>query len=186
MSEDADLRGLLLAAVGGDVEAHRLFLQRIAPRLRTYLRRQLVRRGGDPFEVEDVLQEALIAIHGKRNAYDPAHPVLAWAYAIARYKLIDHLRRVGRSPAARRVPVEAAKDIAAVEDPTSVESAIDLERLLQLLPPGPRGAIRDVKLEGRSVAETARRRGMSESLVKVSIHRGLKRLAQLLGSGGGE
>jgi RNA polymerase sigma-70 factor (ECF subfamily) len=34
-----------------------------------------------------------------------------------------------------------------------------------------------VKIEGASVAETARRTGMSESAVKVGIHRGLKALA---------
>jgi DNA-directed RNA polymerase specialized sigma24 family protein len=38
-----------------------------------------------------------------------------------------------------------------------------------------------VKLEGRSVAETAQLTGMSESAVKVGIHRGLKALAAKLG-----
>jgi len=34
-----------------------------------------------------------------------------------------------------------------------------------------------MKLEGRSVAETMRLTGMSESAVKVGVHRGLKALA---------
>jgi len=38
-----------------------------------------------------------------------------------------------------------------------------------------------VKLEGLSVAETASLTGMSESAVKVGIHRGLKALAARMG-----
>lgn len=184
MSEDAELRALFLAGAAGDADAYRLFLRRIALRLRTYLRRQ-ARRAGGAFEVEDILQEALLAIHNKRSAYDPARPALAWAYAIARYKLIDHLRRVSRSPAGARVGIEAAQELPSPYDPTSVDNSLDLERLLQKLPSVTQGVIRDVKLDGLSVAKTAQRRGMSESMVKVSIHRGLKRLAQLVGSGGG-
>ena len=38
----------------------------------------------------------------------------------------------------------------------------------------------DTKVEGLSVAETARRRDMSESAVKVNVHRGLRKLAALM------
>jgi RNA polymerase sigma-70 factor (ECF subfamily) len=39
-----------------------------------------------------------------------------------------------------------------------------------------RRAIQSVKLDGLSVAEAASRCGMSESAVKVNVHRGLKAL----------
>ena len=62
---------------------------------RTYVE-LLSRAGVDPSEVEDVLQETLRALHLSRHTYDAASPVTAWAHAIARYKLVDHLRRSGR------------------------------------------------------------------------------------------
>lgn len=67
------------------------------------------------------------------------------------------------------------------DDNTSVESTHDLGRLLDSLPEQTRRAIEAVKLEGKSVAETAVRYGMSESNVKITIHRGLKALAILIG-----
>jgi len=88
----------------------------------------------------------------------------------------------GTKPVAGRVPIEAANDLYSTDDSAAAESALDLERLLQQLPDAARVSIRDVKLRGFSVAETAQRRGLSESMVKVSIHRGLKRLAKLLGA----
>jgi RNA polymerase sigma-70 factor (ECF subfamily) len=54
----------------------------------------------------------------------------------------------------------------------------DLQGLLGMLPERQRLPIVHVKLQGLSVAETARLTGMSESAVKVGIHRGLKALAR--------
>jgi RNA polymerase sigma-70 factor (ECF subfamily) len=65
-----------------------------------------------------------------------------------------------------------ARDTAAV-----AEARHDLATILQHLPDRQRLPILYVKIEGTSVAETARRTGMSESAVKVGIHRGLKALA---------
>jgi RNA polymerase sigma-70 factor (ECF subfamily) len=42
-----------------------------------------------------------------------------------------------------------------------------------------------VKLDELSVAEAAKRSGMSESAVKMSVHRGLKALAELIQRRGG-
>ena len=40
-----------------------------------------------------------MAIHARRHTYDPAEALTPWVYAIARYKLIDHLRRTRASMA---------------------------------------------------------------------------------------
>src|ERR1700719_706651 len=87
------LRSLMLQSLAGDAAAYRMFLDELATHLRSYLRRRL---GGLPDEVEDLLQELLLAIHNKRHTYDPKQPLTAWVQAIARYKLVDLLRR--RSP----------------------------------------------------------------------------------------
>ena len=96
-------------------------------------------------------------------------------HAIARYKLIDHLRRTRASLA--DVPIDDAADITAQEDHGGTESAYDLHRLLSRLPDKMRRAIQCVKLDGLSVAEAAVRCGMSKSAVKVNVYRGLRALA---------
>jgi RNA polymerase sigma-70 factor (ECF subfamily) len=39
------------------------------------------------------VQETLLAIHNQRHTYDAGQPLTAWVHAIARYKLVDLLRR---------------------------------------------------------------------------------------------
>jgi RNA polymerase sigma-70 factor (ECF subfamily) len=75
------------------------------------------------------------------------------------------------------VPIDDAAEVTARDDSVGTESAYDLSRLLAKLPDKMRRAIQSVKLDGLSVAETAARNHMSESDVKVSVHRGLKALA---------
>ena len=60
------------------------------------------------------------------------------------------------------------------------ETTDDLDALMAALPPKMRAAIEAVKIEGLSVTEAAAKSGMSESNVKISIHRGLKAMARLI------
>ena len=57
------------------------------------------------------------------------------------------------------------------------QASRDLIRLLEQLPERQRLPIVHVKIEGLSVTETAQLTGLSESAVKIGIHRGLKALA---------
>jgi RNA polymerase sigma-70 factor (ECF subfamily) len=129
-------------------------------------------------EAEDLVQEALIAIHTRRHTYDPTQLLTPWVYAIARYKFVDYLRRAQASR--NDLPIEGAKQTASPDDHASVESSLDLESLMAELPPKTRQAIQAVKLDGLSVSEAAAQCGMSESNVKVSVHRGLKAMARLI------
>jgi RNA polymerase sigma-70 factor (ECF subfamily) len=125
------------------------------------------------------VQEALIAIHTRRHTYDLSEPLTPWVHAIARYKLIDHLRQTRASQA--DVPIDEAEDVFAQDDHIGAESAHDLNKLLNKLPEKMHRAIQSVKIDGLSVAETANRYGLTESAVKVNIHRGLKALAASIG-----
>lgn len=58
---------------------------------------------------------------------------------------------------------------------------MDVDAVLSTLPTRPAELIRQTRLQGASIAEAAARTGMSESAVKVSIHRGLKSLANRFG-----
>ena len=65
----------------------------------------------------------------------------------------------------------------ATSDGEAAEARRDLAKLLADLPERQRAPIIHMKIEGLSVAETARLTGMSQSAVKVGVHRGLKALA---------
>jgi RNA polymerase sigma-70 factor (ECF subfamily) len=177
-THEIQLKALMLASLDGDAASHRVLLDRLSRRLRAYYKGKLARIGRGATEAEDLVQEAVLAIHFKRHTYDPAEPLTPWVHAIARYKLIDFLRRTRSSLA--DVPIDEADKIMADDDNVGAESTHDLKRLLQRLPEKMRCSIEAVKLDGRTVAEAADRCGISESGVKVNIHRGLKTLAALI------
>jgi len=178
-SNEEHLRGLLLRGLAGDAVAYRAFLQDLTAHLRAFLRKRLTRL---PDEVEDLVQESLLAVHNQRHTYDPSQPLTAWVVALARYKLIDLLRRRSRQDVLNDPLDEDNEQLLAV-DGEAAEAQRDLAKLLETLPERQRTPIVCVKLEGLSVAETAQRTGMSESAVKVGIHRGLKALAARIRSG---
>ena len=127
-------------------------------------------------DVEDLVQETLISIHTRRASYDRDRPFTAWFYAIARYRLIDHLRRRRAS-----VPIEDVEAILVAEGFEEAASArMDVDALLSTLSPKQARAIRDTHVDGLSIAEAAEKAGIGESDVKVSVHRGLKALAARL------
>ncbi|KMO43018.1 RNA polymerase sigma factor [Methylobacterium variabile] len=181
IASEAELRGLMRASLDGDAAAYRVVLDRLSRHLRAYYRSRLARIGRSQSEAEDLVQDTLMAIHTRRHTYDVDQPFTPWVQAIARYKLIDHLRHTRASMA--EVPIEDASDFAAQDDHAGAESAHDLDRLLAKLPEKMRRAIRYVKLDGLSVAEAASRTGMSESAIKVSVHRGLKAMASAISQG---
>ncbi len=145
-------------------------------RLRAYLKRRL---SAFPDEVEDLVQETLLALHLQRGTYDPALPVSAWAVAIARHKLVDLWRRRGRRDNLHDA-IEDVDEQLLVADRGDGGARRDLAILLKDLPDAQRQAIVLTKLEGLSVAEAAAQTGASESAIKVQVHRGLKRLAALV------
>jgi RNA polymerase sigma-70 factor (ECF subfamily) len=168
----------MLASLDGDAAAHKALLETLSGHLRAYFKQQLTRIGRSPADAEDLVQETLIAVHTRRHTYDRTQPLAPWLYAVARYRLVDYLRRTKASAA--NVPIEEAEEILAGDDPSAVESGLDLQRLLARLSPRTRQAIQYVKLDGLSVSEAAARSGMSQSAIKVSVHRGLKALSDLV------
>ena len=172
------LRGLLVRALAGDALAYHVFLKELSARLRAFFRKRLARL---PEDVEDLVQESLLAVHLQRHTYDSEQPLTPWVYALARYKLIDLLRRRSRTDLLHDFLDENDEALGAV-DSEAGEARRDVAKLLEALPDRQRLPIVYVKLEGLSVAEAARRAGMSESAVKVGVHRGLKALAAKFGT----
>lgn len=173
---EPELHALMVAALEGDAVAYRRLLEALSMRLKAYFRSRL---RSDPAYVDDLVQEALIAIHAKRATFDRAQPVGAWVHAIGRYKLIDHYRRLGRR---EFTPIDDELALAAPDEAPAAEARHDLQRGLAALPERARDLVVSVKLREEPVADVARRTGMSESAVKVAVHRGLRRLTtHLLG-----
>ena len=173
------LRAQLLLALNGSNAAYAAFLTQCSVHLRAYFRRRLA---AFPDDVEDLVQETLLALHNQRHTYRLAQPLTPWLYAIARYKLVDSLR--AHSPRrALELPLddETADSAFFEHDTAATEARRDLLKLLEGLPDRYRLPIVRVKLEGRSVAEAALQLKMSESAIKVGIHRGLKLLAKRVG-----
>ncbi|WP_422824021.1 sigma-70 family RNA polymerase sigma factor [Variovorax robiniae] len=170
---EAILRGLFLRGLDGDAAAYHQFLQKLSAHLRAFLGKRLF---GWPDEVEDLVQECLLAMHNQRHTYQPDQPLTAWVQAIARYKMID-LLRAKSSREDLHDPLDDDLAVFADSDTEASDARRDLAGLLETLPDRQRLPIEHVKLQGLSVAETAAATGMSESAVKVGIHRGLKALA---------
>jgi len=161
---------LMVAAQAGERQAYQQLIRELDASLRRYYARRLPRPAA-----EDATQEALLAVHAKRHTYAPARSFGAWVMAIARYKWIDRLRDASRFPS---IPLD---DEVPVEDQgEAAVSAVALDNLLEQVTPAQAIAIRLVKLRGLSIARASNATGQSVALVKINIHRGLKKMATLV------
>jgi len=172
------LRSALKRGLAGDAVDYREFLSAASALLRRHIARRLHRMGRADCDVEDVLQEALLAIHSKILTYHGGVPVTAWIHAIARNKLIDFLRST--TPAGRRLPLTEIENFVG-DDGAGFDAALAFSKVLDTLPAHLRTPIELTKLRGLSVAEAAARTGLSEAAVRVNVHRGLKAMIQMLG-----
>ncbi|KWT65183.1 RNA polymerase sigma-70 factor, ECF subfamily [Hyphomicrobium sulfonivorans] len=164
------------AALAGDDAAYRAVLHALSQSLRSAIRRGFAHAGAPLNDVEDVLQETLLALHLKRNTWDPEQPLGPWVRAIARHKLIDALRRRGRRI---QVPIDAIIGTLAVEEDSSELDRQDAQRLVNGLPSRQRDVVQAISIDGQSIKEVAERLQMKEVAVRVTLHRGLKALGAL-------
>jgi RNA polymerase sigma-70 factor (ECF subfamily) len=166
---EEQLKAWMLSGLDGDAAAHAALLHALVPLLHSFYSRRL---GSARADAEDLVQETLIAVHTRRASYDRQRPFTAWLYAVARYRMIDYLRR--RKLAVSLDDVEAT--LIEEDFERASQARMDVDALLSTLSPKQARAIRDTQVEGKSVAEAAAAAGIGESDVKVSVHRGLKTL----------
>lgn len=170
-TDDAELARLLKAAIVGDESAYAVFLERVALLVRGFCRRRIVHGGVEP---EDVVQEVLLAIHLKRHTWRQDEAVTPWVYAIARHKLIDAFRRRGK-----RIEVDITDFAETLAEPEKETlGGRDIDRALDGLAPVQRSVVASVSVAGASIGETARTLRMTETAVRVALHRGLKAIAR--------
>ena len=160
----------MTAAQRGDDAAYERLMREVRVWLSRYFHTRL-----PPSAADDATQEALLAIHIHKQGYDTSDPMRPWLKTIARFKWIDQLRSHLRAPESLddlEVPVE--------DHGAMTRASILLDLLLGEANPAQAQVIRLVKLRGASVEEASRISGQSPSLVKVNIHRGLKRIGRAL------
>jgi RNA polymerase sigma factor (sigma-70 family) len=164
---------LMRAAMAGDEVAYRTFLKAVTPAIRATARRNLARFGLGDADGEDVVQDTLLAIHLKRQTWDRDRPIGPWIAAIARNKFIDLMRRRGR---AVQVPIEDVAASLAAEEVAALET-YEVNRMLGNLSEKQRTIVHSLAIEGASVRQTAERLNMTESAIRVTLHRAVKALA---------
>lgn len=161
---------LMVAAQGGDDRAYERLVGELHGWFSRYFRKRL------PWAAaQDATQEALLTFHAYMPRYATDAPMKPWLRAIARFKWLDQLRIDSRRPHA----------LCEVEAPVgdhgqASRAAILLERLLSEVKPSQAQVIRLVKPSGASVADASIVAGQSPALVKVNIHRALKRISELV------
>lgn len=171
IADENTLAGLMRAAQSGDRQAYTALLTEVQRWLQRYFRRRCA-----PGQMDDLVQEVLMAVHDKRASYDPRRPFLPWLAAIARYRWLDHLRAVYRNAE------DATEDVEGLQEgeEEALMARLSLDRMFVQIPGKQAEVIEMVKIKGLSIREAAARSGQSEAAVKVNIHRGLKRLSALI------
>jgi RNA polymerase sigma factor (sigma-70 family) len=166
--------GLMRAAIRGDAQAYHRLLKELAPVLRALASRGVARHKFGSEDVEDVVQETLLALHLKRGTWDERQPFSPWLYAIARNKLIDNLRRRGRQA---HVAIDDIGELPGEAPPPEL-NGLDAERLISRLNGRQREIVVAISIEGASARQVAERLGMTEGAVRVALHRALRSLAK--------
>lgn len=171
IADETTLARLMVSSQKGDKQSYTVLLTEVQLWLERYFRRRC-----PPAQLDDLVQEVMMAVHNKRATFDPARPFLPWLAAIARYRWIDHLRKVYRNAEDALEDYDAPED----SDEEAVLARLSLERMFGQIPDKQSQVIEMVKIEGLSIREAAEKTGQTESAVKVNIHRGLKKLAALV------
>jgi RNA polymerase sigma-70 factor (ECF subfamily) len=153
----------LARAQDGDSQAYASLLRELKGAIRAYL----ISRFGYSDTLDDCVQECLLAIHEARHTYDVRRPVRPWLFAIVRHRTIDFLRK--HKPRAMETT-----DLVAHEPDWAVSR--DGEQLLARLSATLREPLLLTKFFGLTTRECAARLGVSESVVKVRVFRGIRKL----------
>lgn len=177
VTESSDnLAALMQRSLNGDTQAYAELLKETARLLRPFLSRRIYAST----EVDDVLQEILISIHKARHTFDGQRPYKPWMYAIAKFRLQDHLR------AHYADQLHDAEDLSELEEilPDDVtETGFNYESIsaeVEKLPEKQATILRLMHQEGHTSKEVAEKMGMNESAVKVAAHRAYKVLRERL------
>ena len=174
---ETELRDLFLRSLDGDQKSYATFLERIAAMLRTHLQKSVNPGRVSREQIEDLVQDVLMAVHQKRSTYRTDLPLMPWLYSITRYRLIDSYRAEGRKPLIHSF--EDGFDAESIADDSTSDDGMaraDLEIVMGCLSAKQKQVLHLAKVEELPLAEVGSKMNMSLSAVKVTIHRAMEAL----------
>lgn len=178
----ADLwKMLAIRAQAGDQRAYGDLLRDILPYIKSVLGGGLA----NPDWVEDIAQEVLISVHKSLASYSSDRPFKPWLQAIIQFRRTDYLRAHYKNRKTKE-NVKENSDIFA-QGVTNMEHSgefKDIEAAMGRLSGPQRKIFEMMKIKGYSAKEIGKEMGMSESAVKVSAHRSLNKIIEILGGHG--
>ena len=171
-----DTSPLLLRVASGDAAAVPLLLDRYGSLVWSIARKQ-----ARADEAEDLVQEVFIQIWKQAERYDPERgSEAAFITTIARRRLIDHRRKVGRRGETGELPEELPQEESGVDAmELSDEARVATEALAQLRPQQ-RQVLQMALVEGKTHTQIAEITRLPLGTVKSHARRGLERVRQLL------
>lgn len=142
----------------------------------TIAKRIVVKYVQHPEDLEEIVQEVLMAVHEARLSFDTEKPLLPWLYSISRFKAFDFLRRSSRFP----IFLEIKEELVSLVTPRG-EDLVYLNQILSSLSEYEQKLVQMVRIEDLSVLEASEKLGMSEVAVKVGLHRTLQSIRKAFG-----
>lgn len=183
LGDDAELTAAVLAAQDGDEDAFRSVYRAVHPRLHGYVRTLV----GEP-EAEDVTSEAWLQIARDLDRFSgDADRFRGWAARIARNRALDHIRMRGRRPAVGGDESELTGMPAGSDTADEAMEALATGHTMALIAQLPQDQAEAVVLRvvvGLDAKSAAKTLGKRPGAVRTAAHRGLKRLAELVGADG--
>lgn len=174
--KNINLSDLMVKAQAGDKKAYEKLLNAVQPMIEAYLAKRVF----DKDAIPDITQTCLLAIHKSRHTYLPKQPFENWMYGIVKFKMIDYMRRHYRKTDNEVVNSETIETFSGEStNSKTTEVRRDLKALLKHLPKKQQKLITMLKIQGHSVADVAEEMDMTESNVKVTMHRALKKLQDI-------
>ncbi len=177
LDQDVEWAELAKKAQAGDAQSYRKLLTEIVP----VIKRTVIRSLPSADLADDVVQEVLISVHKALHTYDPARPFAPWLMAIVSFRKTDFLRQHYAARGNKQVSIDSVDipDYVNNKDDRE-ENYKDIEAALETLPERQKKVVELLKLEGYSTKEVSQKTGLSESAVKVTMHRALQKLKEKL------
>lgn len=158
------------ASLSGDKNSYKDLLLQLTKLAKNFARKKISSEAA----IDDIAQEILISVHKSKHTYNPEKPFLPWFYAIANYRLYDHLRGVYNNQETNIFEEWLDHKIDQKDETLEIEKKQSIEKSLKILPEKQRQIVELVYVEGYSIKETAEQMNISVSDVKTSAHRALK------------
>ncbi len=139
----------------------------------------------DRDDAEDITQETLVRVWERRDEWFQIESMEAWCLTIARRLALDHVAH-GKMQADREAEI-ADYQLSMSSSPIAPDEALDrqqrveaVRRLIDQLPEMQRTIIQLRDIEGLRYDEIAQVTQLSETQVKVYLHRARKKIRELL------